>query len=170
MGVDKAVLDIDGTPMAVRVADALWEAGCHPVWCQGGDAEALTAFGLEVHPDRRPGGGPVAAIDEALTHAAGADIVVSACDLVDIDADAVRAGIGEARAGDGAVVTVANAEGRRHLLSYWPATVSAPLADLLARGRASYLDVLDALDARDVGVGASTVRNVNSPDDLRQRR
>ena len=30
MGSDKAFVTVDGVPMAVRVADALWEAGCRP--------------------------------------------------------------------------------------------------------------------------------------------
>ena len=36
MGRDKASLEIDGRPMAARVADALLEAGAAEVFCVGG--------------------------------------------------------------------------------------------------------------------------------------
>ena len=41
MGVDKATLIVGDKPMAIRVADAMWEAGCHPVESQGGDTAAM---------------------------------------------------------------------------------------------------------------------------------
>ena len=78
MGVDKSTMVVGGKPMAVRVADALWEAGCHPVECQGGDRMAIAEYGLEAHPDTRPGDGPVAAILDALVRHDGSDVVVAA--------------------------------------------------------------------------------------------
>lgn len=168
MGADKALVPVDGRPMAVRVADALWEAGCHPVWCQGGDADALASLGLEVHPDRLPGEGPVFAIHDALNHAAS-DIVVTACDLVDLDAETVRAVIDGGRAAGPDVVAVASASGRHHLLSYWPRSVAGRLEVLVAEGVRSYGDALAAFGAVDVEVEPVAIRNINRTDDLGRR-
>src|SRR5690606_32897540 len=50
MGTDKALLEVDGRPLARRLAEVLAAAGCDPVWCQGGDEPALRALGLDVVP------------------------------------------------------------------------------------------------------------------------
>lgn len=165
MGRDKALLAVHGQPMAARVAGALTAAGCRPVWCQGGDP-ALGTVGLDVVADERPGGGPVAAILSALRHAPG-DVVVAACDLVDLDARSVRA---VAAATPPGAVAVAVAGGRRHLLSRWPAAAEPLLASSLAVGVRSYRDAIDALAGElgvvEVEVPEAAVRNVNTPGDL----
>ena len=91
MGVDKATMVVDGKPMVVRVADALWEAGCHPVECQGGDLVAIGEYGIDAWPDTRPGGGPLTAVHDALARHRTSNVVIAACDLADLDGDAVRA-------------------------------------------------------------------------------
>src|SRR5688572_7864759 len=77
MGTDKALVEIDGTPMAVRVARALTAAGARRVIAVGGDARALASAGLEVVPDLEPGAGPlggvVTALDALTRGDAGAD-------------------------------------------------------------------------------------------------
>jgi len=69
MGRDKALLPIDGVPMAVRVASALHAAGATTVRAIGGDEEGLVRAGLVVEPDRAPGGGPFPATIQALREA-----------------------------------------------------------------------------------------------------
>src|SRR5262245_17202801 len=80
MGSDKALVQVAGVAMAARVAGALAAGGCDRVVCQGGNADALGALGLEAIPDSRPGDGPVSAILDALIRETG-DLVVCACDL-----------------------------------------------------------------------------------------
>ena len=46
MGRDKALLRVAGTPMALRVAEALRVGGCASVVGIGGDTESLNAVGL----------------------------------------------------------------------------------------------------------------------------
>ncbi len=162
MGADKATLFVGGRPMAVRVSDALWEAGCHPVICQGGDAAALRAFGLDARPDSVTGAGPAVAIRDGLRAIAG-DAVVAACDLVDLDGASVRRLIGAIGGHD---VAVAAAGGRRHLLAFIRARAASAIESGIEKGVTSYLDLLDRLDAVDVDVDPSAVRNVNRPDDL----
>jgi molybdopterin-guanine dinucleotide biosynthesis protein A len=167
MGSDKAFVEVDGKPMAVRVADALWEAGCHPVWCQGGDPGRLGALGFECRPDPEPAAGPVTAVLAALRTGAG-PIVVAACDLPDLTAATVAAVIA-AGSTHRDRVTVAVADGRRHLLSYWPAAAEAALSRLVADGVHAFHAVLAALDAVEVEVEPGSVRNVNAPGDLAGR-
>ena len=52
MGRDKALLPVDGVPMAVRVATAMIAAGAHPVVALGGDADGLRE--LRPRRGRRP--------------------------------------------------------------------------------------------------------------------
>lgn len=165
MGADKALLAIDGRPMAVRVADALREAGCQPVWCQGGDVAALSTLGLDVVADEAPGEGPVGAILSAVRHG-GVDVVVAACDLVDVDAATVGAVIGAADTRGTIDVVVARADGRAHLLSWWSASAEARLAELFAAGVRSYREALASMNVIDIDVPAWSVRNANRPDDL----
>jgi molybdopterin-guanine dinucleotide biosynthesis protein A len=82
MGRDKALLEVDGEPMALRVAAALRAAGATEVFAVGGDAAALTDLGLDVRPDEWPGAGPLAGTITALAAAREELVLVAACDLL----------------------------------------------------------------------------------------
>jgi molybdopterin-guanine dinucleotide biosynthesis protein A len=164
MGVDKAVMVVDGRPMAVRVADALWGAGCRPVRCQGGDLAALAELGLEGFADDAPGDGPLAAVAAALRHAGGADAVIAACDLVDLDAAAVTAVIDAATAD--ADVVVARAHDRDHLLGWWSADAADRVGALVDEGTRSLREAYASLRVARVEVPPERVRNANRPDDV----
>jgi molybdopterin-guanine dinucleotide biosynthesis protein A len=83
MGRDKALIPVGGTPMAVRVAEALWVAGARDVIGVGREPHALASLRLATVPDVRPGAGPAAGIATALAWADGDDMVmVAGCDLV----------------------------------------------------------------------------------------
>jgi molybdenum cofactor guanylyltransferase len=158
MGADKAFVVVDGRPMVIAVADALWEAGCSPVECQGGDVVALATLGVHAEPDDDAGAGPVAAIADA-SRRLGGPIVVAACDLPNLDAASVVAVVAAgAEAGRPAVATAA---GRHHLLIYLPA---GSVADV--RPDASVAVALSALGAIEVPVDPRVLRNVNTPDQL----
>lgn len=165
MGADKALLVVDGRPMAVRIADALWEAGCHPVWCQGGDLAALKELGLDAVADEAPGEGPVGAILSALRHGGG-DIVVAACDLVALDGAAVRLVTDPRRRREPVDVAVARADGRAHLLSWWSGGAVPELERLFDDGVRSYRAALSALRVVEIDVPSTALRNANCPDDL----
>ena len=158
MGTDKAFVVVDGRPMVVVVAEALSEAGCHPVECQGGDLERLAELGLTGVADAVAGAGPVAAIGEALDRFGG-PIVIAACDLGRLDAPPVRAVI-EAGAELGAVA-VAASDGRRHLLSYW-----TPAARDRLPPAGSYREALEAVGAVEVPVEGTALQNFNTPEQL----
>lgn len=106
MGRDKALIEIDGRPLARVAADALDGAGASEVLAVGGDAEALTRLGLRVVPDGWPSEGPLGGVITALD-AAGEDVVmVLACDLPDVTSDAVAQVVGALDRHDVAVAAV----------------------------------------------------------------
>jgi molybdopterin-guanine dinucleotide biosynthesis protein A len=83
MGRDKALIPVGGTPMVVRVAEALWVAGARDVVGVGREPHALAALRLATVPDGQPGAGPAAGIATALAWADGDELVmVVGCDLV----------------------------------------------------------------------------------------
>ena len=83
MGRDKALISVGGTPMAVRVAEALWVAGARDVVGVGREPDVLASLELATMPDGRPGRGPAAGIATALAWADGDEMVmVVGCDLV----------------------------------------------------------------------------------------
>jgi molybdopterin-guanine dinucleotide biosynthesis protein A len=83
MGRDKALIPVGGTPMVLRVADALWVAGASAVVGVGREPDALASVGLATVPDNRPDAGPAAGIATALARADRDEMVmVVGCDLV----------------------------------------------------------------------------------------
>jgi molybdopterin-guanine dinucleotide biosynthesis protein A len=166
MGVDKSVLVVDGVALARRVANVLAAAGCEPVVCQGGDAEALAAVGLAVAPDSRPGDGPLTAILDALTRFAPADVVVCACDLPSVDRDTVSRLRAAATASPEIDVVAAIDESGPHLLSVWHARAREPLTSLIGQGVRSYRAALERLASLPVEVPESVLVNLNRPEDL----
>ena len=162
MGSDKVSLVVDGRPMVVGVSDALWEAGCHPVVCQGGDAELIASFGLDTIADTQPGAGPVSAIRDAVTRHDGF-VVVTACDLPDLDAASIRVVI--AALDGGGLASVATSDGRRHLLSCWSVDATPIVEQAVVEGVTSYRELLDRVGAIEVPVSPPAMRNVNHPED-----
>jgi molybdopterin-guanine dinucleotide biosynthesis protein A len=185
MGTDKAVLAVDGVALAVRVATALARSGCDPVWCQGGDAAALGALGLDVVADVSPDGGPLAAIATALGVAcadaerrrggehrrdAGSPlVVVSACDLPDLDPAAIAVLLEAAGRHPDAPVLAASDRDGLHLLGVWRPSALEALRHLVAAGERSYRRALARLGAVAVPVPAAVLRNANRPEDLTGR-
>src|SRR5204863_2103726 len=83
MGRDKALLEIDGVPMARRVTDELERAGAARVRCVGGDAAELIRLGLDAVDDEHPGAGPLAGLLVALRVSSLPITLVAPCDLID---------------------------------------------------------------------------------------
>jgi molybdopterin-guanine dinucleotide biosynthesis protein A len=166
MGTDKALLLVEGRPMAVRVADALRVGGCVDVRCQGGDADRLRAVGLAVLPDPEPHAGVLAAIVSALAAIAPAAAVVAACDLAYLDGPTVERVVHAGHERSGAAVAVACDDHGAHLLAWWSPIAIGALRQLVIDGEVSYRRAIDRLDAVRVPVEPAVVRNVNRPADL----
>jgi molybdopterin-guanine dinucleotide biosynthesis protein A/rhodanese-related sulfurtransferase len=151
MGRDKAGIPVDGVAMADRVATALAGAGADPV----------LRVGAEV------GGGPLAAVADALRRSPHDVVVVLACDLPWTTPEAIRLVVA-ALAGHAAAVPVVG--GRYEPLhAAWRRSVALPAVEAaIAAGEGAVHRVLRSLGAVEVtGVEPSAVRNVNRPADLR---
>jgi molybdopterin-guanine dinucleotide biosynthesis protein A len=77
MGRDKALIELDGVPMALRVARAATEAGAREVLTVGG-----ADVGLRYVPDQAPGEGPLGGLLTALDALPDDVVLVVSCDLV----------------------------------------------------------------------------------------
>lgn len=165
MGVDKALLRVAGVPMAARVARALADGGCDRVVLVGGDRERLAGLGWPWVADRWPGEGPLGGVLTALAEC-GADVVVAACDLPDLDADTVRLVLDAARQPPTVEVVVAATDRMEPMLAWWSGTARPGLETAWAHGTRAVRDVIAERPGRQVAVGRAALRNVNRPDDL----
>ena len=88
MGSDKALIEVDGTPMIARVAAALQTAGCEPLVIGRSSAPA----GLPAVSDDMAGrAGPAAGLATALRIAAGRTVILVAADQPLLRPDTVQA-------------------------------------------------------------------------------
>ena len=169
MGRDKALVEVDGVPMAERVAAVLGAAGCHPVVAVGGDAAVHARLGLPAVPDRWPGEGPLGALVTVLG-AFDPDVdavVVVACDLPWLDGATVDALIARFIAAAGSAdAVVAHSDRLEPLCAVWACQAHRPLERLVLEGERAVHRALESLRVVTVQVDPSAVANVNSPADL----
>lgn len=166
MGTDKALLPIDGVPMARRVADALHAAGAAEVLAVGGDPAALRSSGLPVVPDEVPDGGPLPATASALRAAAHPLVLVTACDLLQPSHRAmadVVAHLAAAPAGVQAAVPVVDGH-PQWTHAAWRATAVSTLDELLALGVSSLRRAAEHLSLVELtDVDPAAVRDADTP-------
>lgn len=86
MGRDKALIEVDGVPLARRVARAAAEAGAREVITVGGPD-----VGLRRVADEAPGEGPLGGVLTALAALPDSVVLVVSCDLVAPSPGAMRA-------------------------------------------------------------------------------
>lgn len=186
-GSPKALVRVDGVPMAVRVAQALAGAGCNPVVAVGvieGLAEAWhtgvvgadSALG-PILADQWPGEGPLGGVLSALAHCSG-DLVTAPCDLPWLDELTVRSllalvadqtNVGSSPPGDpvpfpGAVYGVNN--GAMVPVIWWSQRSRPVLEAAFEAGERSLKGALGLLEVRVLEVSPEVARGVNTPEDL----
>jgi molybdopterin-guanine dinucleotide biosynthesis protein A len=166
MGTDKALVPVDGVPMAERVARALAAAGCTPVTMIGGDATALAAVDRPHRADRWPGEGPLGGVITALGAERDA-VVVAACDLPRLDAATVAALLDAARdAGPTIDVVVAHTGRLEPALAWWSPRALPRLERSFAAGVRALHEAITTLHWQQVAVDPDALRNVNTPSDV----
>jgi molybdopterin-guanine dinucleotide biosynthesis protein A len=166
MGRDKALLQVDGVPMAIRVATAMVAAGADPVVALGGDGDGLRAVGLQVVDDRWPGEGPLGALVTACDWSPHDLALVAACDLPWLDASVLTALL-DRLAASGADVALARTDRREPLCGAWHARRCRDrLAAAFDAGERAVHLAVEQLVVEEVEVAPSALRNVNTPDDL----
>lgn len=165
MGRDKALVEVDGVAMVVRVANTLRAAGCHPVFAVGGDRVALDALGIAFVADRYPGEGPVGGVVTAFDACDTPAVVVVACDLPYLTVHTVNALLG----GRGAAqVVVAVTDRVQPMCALWSRRAMGSVREAFTDGERRLLSVLDQLEILQVAANPQDLANVNAPGDLHQ--
>lgn len=172
MGMDKALLRIDGASLTARAVAALAARfGEVLVAANGGpaDAEARTA-GARPVPDRIAGGGPLAGIAGALAAARSEAVLVIPCDLPEIDFGLVDLLLAAPAGFDCAVPLVGADSGGRPLweplFALYRKSALPAMDEALAEGRRGVQALLPRLRVRPVDFNRP-LPNLNTPDDLR---
>ena len=169
MGRDKALMPVDGVPMAVRVARALEGAGAERIVCVGGDLEALRALGLTALADEREGTGPLGGVLSALATLDEGIAIVAPCDLVDPRAEPFLVLVQALADHPAATAAVPVVEGRwRSLPSALRVRSRRALQNAFDVGERALFRAYDGLDR--VEVDAGDVRDVDRPEDLPDHR
>ncbi len=168
MGVDKALAEVGGVPMALRVAEVLGKV-CDSVAIVG-DPERYSHLGLAVMPDNHPGQGPLAGIEAALASTSADWNLIVACDMPSLDAAYLEnllqilaqkgSDCALPRHPDGKMEPLCAAYHRRSLPSIRAA---------LESGIRKVTDALRPLAVTYVPAGSiESFANLNTPDDLRK--
>lgn len=165
MGTDKALLRVEGVPMALRVAHAILGAGAKEVCAVGGDAESLAALGLRTVPDEAPHQGPLAGIIAALHSAPYDVVVVAACDMPWIESSHVARLVTALSTRD-AVLSAAHDQ-VQPLFSVWRRASCAQLDDAFRAGERSPRRALERLDYAVVNLDAGLWSvDLDTPEDF----
>lgn len=169
MGRDKALIEVGGETLAVRVAATLTAAGLAPVTCVGGDLAALGRSGLVAVADDHPGEGPLGGVLTALArHRAADGVVVTACDLVAPSVGALArllAAAGVAAPDAGVVVPVV--AGRRQWLhALWRPAAAPALVAAFAAGERSVARAAEAALTVHAYAEADPLADADLPGDL----
>jgi len=171
MGRTKALIELDGVPMARRVADALAAAGCGTVIAYGGDPVELEPLGLPVQGDRYPGSGPLGGVLGVLESFAGPDsavdgVFVVACDLPALRGLDLQALLDAAKRRPDADVVVARTRQIEPACALWRPSATERLRQFFDSGERALHRAIEQLDSVAVEIEPSAVRNINTPDDL----
>ena len=177
MGRDKALLPVEGQPLAERVARTL-ERVVSRVVLVGRDREDDRFPDRTILADRFPGQGPLAGLHAALLDAAGEPVFLAACDLPGLTPRLIRWVIGDGPvARDAPQARVPVAEGRLQPLCalYGPACLG-PAEEALEAGRLSMHRFLEDLDVITKPLtpdlpfyDPDLLVNWNEPDDVERR-
>lgn len=168
MGTDKALIELDGVAMAVRVARALAAAGATEVLAIGGDAPGLVGRGLVVHPDEWPGSGPLGATVTALGLAREHLVLVTSCDLLHPSPVAMAATVRALAEHPGAVAAVPVVDGHRQVThAAWHVRARPALVAAYAGGERSLRRAAaDLLVFELAGIEPEELADADLPSDL----
>jgi len=163
-GTDKALVDVDGRPLAARIIDALRGAGADPVVAVGGSAGLQ--LGVPTIADRHPGQGPLAALGTVLLWARTGLVVVTSCDVPLLTAAHVKALLAAAAPNRAAVATVDDRP--QPSLACWPAGYGSDIAAMVKEGRRTWRSALDAGPWVRVELPPESVADADTPAELSQ--
>jgi molybdenum cofactor guanylyltransferase len=166
MGVDKALLGIEGRPLALRAADEVARV-CGSV-ALAGDAEKYRDLGLRVVPDEFPGAGPLAGVEAALRASSAPWNLIVACDMPALDPSIFEALFAAAGEADGALPQYP--DGRvEPLCAVYHKRCHAVIRAALETGFRKVTDSLRPLAIRYLRVDSDApFANLNTPEEFRK--
>lgn len=165
MGRDKAFLEIDGRPLALRVADEVLEICGNATLI--GDPATYSALGLPVIPDEFPGEGPMAGIEAALRSTTADWNLIVACDMPSLDASLIESMFET----DGDCMIPRYQDGKLEpLCAVYHRRCHAAIRSALKAGVRKVTNALcEPLAVRYLQVASNApFANLNTPDDLRK--
>jgi molybdenum cofactor guanylyltransferase len=165
MGVPKAWLEIDGTPMLRRIVDRVRDVASEVV--------VVTATGVTLPPlpdgvlilaDEEPELGPLMGLAVGLETLRTELVLVLSCDVPNLASEAIQRlveGLGDADA------ILAEAEGRTHpLIAVYRRAILPIVREQLAKRELALHRLLCRLQTRTLTLPAEWLQNLNTPDDV----
>ena len=171
MGRTKALIEIDGVPMAARAADVLRVAGCQRVLGYGGDPDELASVGFPVQPDRYPGTGPLGGVLGALEFLDTKEprpegVFIVACDLPALRGSDLAGMVAVARRRPRLDVVVARTSSIEPTCAIWRLSAIGRLRRCFDDGERALHVAIGHLESVEVEVDAAALRNINTPEEL----
>lgn len=164
MGSDKALYEVEGSAMALRVAAAATAAGATEILLIGGTQARAKKLSGSWKKDLYPGEGPLGGVITALKASAHDSVVVLSCDmpfLTDAVISSLVRGLSDAQA------TVGRTDRLNWLCAAWSKQECLKtLESVWKRNERAVHRAAVLLDVAEVPVPAVAVRNINSPADL----
>jgi len=171
MGGEKALLELNGRPLALRAAELLRPYVAEVTLL--GSPERFGHLGLRIRADRQPGRGPLEALCGALADSPCDWNIFLACDLPFLEEKFLEILVDRALAGQAQAVVPRTADGWQPLCAAYHRSCVPAMEQALARGSAGIVEILPALQVDAIGseelarLGFSErlFRNINTPAD-----
>ncbi len=173
MGCDKARLEWNGVPLVERVANAL--GSCMSRVCLVIRPGSEPPLDLPCVEDVRSERAPIVGVHAALQACESAAVLVTACDLPELDPNVVLALLALVPHGDGPdVVAPIGTKGHEPLLAVYRPRLLPEIERRIDAGKLSLQSLLHDVDTlgipeatlREIDPELRSLRNVNRPEDL----
>lgn len=174
-GRDKALVDVNGRPLARHVADIVSRV-TGDVFLVG-DPDRYESLGLPVIPDQVRSFGPVAGISAALNHTSAEWNLIVACDMPNLRAPFLEQLFRRAEISKAPAVVPLQPDGREQpLCAVYSSQMRDVMNDAVQRGIRRVVDAISSLGVRlmlppeyaDIDPSGEIFANANTPDELRR--
>ncbi|MGA8220718.1 MAG: molybdenum cofactor guanylyltransferase [Candidatus Acidiferrales bacterium] len=176
MGRDKALLELCGAPLILRIARLVESVAGAPTIV--GAPERFAALGLQVAADDWPAAGPLGGIATALRTSRARWNLIVACDLPYLTKAWLESLVGRALASDGDAVLPMNERGAEPLCAMYQARCEPAIRAALERGTRKVTDGLAGLRVENIEPAewkafdseGLLFKNMNSPADYEEAK
>lgn len=164
MGQDKARLQIGSDLLVESIAEKIARAASRVALI--GPPERYKDLAIECLPDLRPGLGPLAGIEAALSAGYGEFNLIAGCDMPNLAPEWLQKLVRTARCSDMRCVVTRDALGKIHPLCAVYRSDCLPLVRrALDAGRLKLVDLIEDLQALEICT-ADVIANLNTPEQL----